>query len=338
MSASPYRTLLADVAAYLSWVRRGQRPLLMVPAGTFFSEIAWAVRPHFFALPMLAALAGARTLSARSVVAVVAAGLGWGVGQLLNDVLDRETDAVMANDRAIVSGRLPTGPTLIVAVLTGILLIGATVAIHRHAWALAALAAALLVVYNAAKRFALAGNVAHGALVAVAAAIGNAAGLPPGAGGGAFASELSRSWPMLVVVAAVAAFYLQSNYEKDRAGDGVAGYRTLAVVLGVRASALLRAAAITAIAVGADMLGLFNGALSRLAMLLALAAGLLSTVGPIAGGTDAAALGAYRLAVHASVLAMMSLGAVALGPIGGMVAALFTVLLTEWAFRRSANP
>jgi geranylgeranylglycerol-phosphate geranylgeranyltransferase len=122
MSAARYRTLVTEGSAYLSWVLRGRRPLLMVPAGTFFSEIVWAGRPHFFALPMFAALAGiarAPTLSVRSVLAVTAAGLGWGVGQLFNDLLDRDTDAVMAKDRAVVSGRLPAGPTLVVAVVGG---------------------------------------------------------------------------------------------------------------------------------------------------------------------------------------------------------------------------
>jgi geranylgeranylglycerol-phosphate geranylgeranyltransferase len=341
MNSSRYRTLFAAASSYLDWFRRGQRPLLMVPVGAFVSEIAWAVRPHFFALPMLAALAGvarAPMFSPRTVIAVAAAGLGWGVGQLLNDLLDFETDAVMAKDRAIVSGRLPAGPTLLFAAVLGIALTFAMLAVHGFAWVLAAAAAFLIVVYNAAKRYPLAGNVAHGALVAVVAAIGNAAVLPAAFGGWAFARALGSAWPTLATVAAVAIFYIQSNYEKDRAGDRVAGYRTLAVVLGVRASALLRASGIAAIAVAAARAGLLPDALSRATMAIAVILGLGSTLRPICSGTDAAALGAYRLAVHCSALAMLSLGAGALGIAGTAAAALLTVSLTEWAFGRTPNP
>jgi hypothetical protein len=172
----------------------------------------------------------------------------------------------------------------------------------------------------------------------VSAAIGNAAVMPVGVRSRQLVSELGASGPTFVMVAVVAAFYLQSNYEKDRAGDAVAGYRTLAVVLGTRYSAVVRAVAITAIALAADLLGLLDDGVSRVAMVLALGAGLFSTLGPILRGTDGAALSAYRWAVHASVLAMMSLGVGALGPTGSLVAAFVAMSLTEWAFRRSANP
>jgi hypothetical protein len=73
-------------------------------------------------------------------------------------------------------------------------------------------------------------------------------------------------------------------------------------------------------------------------MLLGLALGIWSTAAPIRHGTDAAAMRGYRPAVHASALAMMSLGSAALGVAGAVAAGLVSVLLTERAFRRSANP
>jgi geranylgeranylglycerol-phosphate geranylgeranyltransferase len=341
MHAQRYRTLFAAGSAYVDWLRRGRRPLLMVPVGAFFSELGWAVRPHFFALPMLAAAAGVArdpVISVRSAIAVGIAGIGWGVGQLLNDLLDCETDAIMAKDRAIVSGRLPAGPALAVAAAGGVVLMCATLAIHPDGWALAGAAALLLVIYNAAKRRPLAGNAAHGALMAVAAAIGNAAVVPVGTRGWGLVSALARSWPTFVMVASVAAFYLQSNYEKDRAGDSVAGYRTLAVVAGVRASAIVRAAGIVAIALGACALGFLSDYVSRAAMSMALVLGVFSTLGPIVRGTDVAALGAYRPAVHASVLAIMALGSAALGVWGTVAAGLLSAWFTERAFARTVNP
>ena len=85
--------------ATLTWLRTG-------------AELLWALRPHFFVLPALAALAGAASaappaLSWRSALAAVIAAAGWGAGQLLNDFLDRASDAINAPDRAIVAGRLP---------------------------------------------------------------------------------------------------------------------------------------------------------------------------------------------------------------------------------------
>src|SRR4051812_30802834 len=103
-----YRALALCGTEYARKVLRGQSALLGVPAGGFVFELAMALRPHFFALSAIAALAGAaavsRVFSMRIAVAAAIAGLGWGVGQLLNDLLDRETDAVNAPDRAIVAG------------------------------------------------------------------------------------------------------------------------------------------------------------------------------------------------------------------------------------------
>src|SRR3954453_7026670 len=115
MQRAGYRALALSGTEYLRHVVRGKAPILQVPLPVFAVEIILALRPHFFALSSIAALAGAsatffgpfRQLDGppqsrvRLVLASVIAGLGWGVGQLLNDLLDRESDAVNAPDRGI---------------------------------------------------------------------------------------------------------------------------------------------------------------------------------------------------------------------------------------------
>ena len=341
-----YRALALCGTQYARRVLRGEVAVLDVPVRTFVTELVMALRPHFFALSSIAALAGASavssTFSPRVVLAALISGLGWGVGQLLNDLLDRETDRVNAPERAIAAGRLPPGPTLVVAIVLGMVLALGTAFIHPYAWLLALVAALLVVAYNAAKRWPLAGNVAHASLMAVAAAIGVCASLPVDArsleGPGSLLIRLSEAWRMLLLVGAIAAWYLQSNYEKDRPGDRAAGYVTLAVALSVRASAIVRAALLVAIAAGAYRAGLLADAVSESTMIAGLSVGLFSTLGPIAKGTDEAALRAYRSSVPASILAMLSLAAPLLGRWGTTLVLLLALALVWSAFRRSPNP
>jgi 4-hydroxybenzoate polyprenyltransferase len=327
-------------------VLRGEAAVLDVPFRTFASDLAIALRPHFFALSSIAALAGASavssTISPRVVLAALISGLGWGVGQLLNDLLDRETDSVNAPERAIATGRLPAGPTLVVAIVLGVVLVLGTALVHRYAWLLALVAALLVVVYNAAKRWPLLGNVAHAALMAVAAAIGACASLPDDAGSvsgpGSAVTHLVGAWRTLLLVGAIAAWYLQSNYEKDRPGDLAAGYVTLAVALPVRASAIVRGVLLLVIAAGAYRAGILSDAVSESTMIAGVVVGLFSTLGPIAHGTDAAALRAYRAAVPASILTMLALAAPLLGRWGTTVVLILALTLVWSAFRRSPNP
>jgi 4-hydroxybenzoate polyprenyltransferase len=327
-------------------VLRGEAALLGIPIGAFASELAMALRPHFFALSSVAALAGASAVSSkvsiRVILAAVIAGFGWGVGQLLIDLLDQEADSMNAPERAIVAGRLPAGPTLIFAIVLGAGLAFGTLLVLRHAWVLALVAALLIVVYNATKRWPGAGNVAHAALMVVAAAIGAcAAASDQGrstSGESSIFADLLGAWRTFVVVGAIAAWYLQSNYEKDRPGDRRAGYITLAVVLSVRGSAALRAVSLVAIAVGASRAGLVADAVSASTMVAAVVVGLVSTLGPIVKGTDEAALRGYRAAVPASILAMLALAAPLLGRWGTTVVLIFALALVWAAFRKSANP
>src|SRR6266542_1477817 len=124
-----YRALALYGTEYAREVLRGE-PVLGVPLGPFLVELGLALRPHFFALSGIAALAGSAAVTStptpRIALGAFIAGLGWGVGQLVNDLLDRETDVVNAPDRAIVARRLPAGPALVCAAALGIGLAVAT--------------------------------------------------------------------------------------------------------------------------------------------------------------------------------------------------------------------
>jgi 4-hydroxybenzoate polyprenyltransferase len=253
----------------------------------------------------------------------------------VNDLLDQEADKINAPDRAIVAGRLPPEPTLVVALLLGVALAVATALLHPHAWMLAIVAALLLVFYNAAKRWPLVGNVALGALMTVVAAIGAAAAL---AGEPSLFAPFARAWKNALLVAAVAAWYLQSNYEKDRRGDRAAGYVTLATLIPVRASALVRGVAMLGIGLGAWAAGVLGDPIALTTMGAAAVVGLQSTVGPFARGTDEAALRGYRAAVPASILAMLALAAPLLGRTGTTLVLVVALALVWVAFRRTPNP
>jgi 4-hydroxybenzoate polyprenyltransferase len=348
MNQRGYRALALCGTEYARGVLRGERPILDVPVHFFVTEIALALRPHFFALSSLAALAGAASanpnsrVSVRLVLAAVISGLGWGVGQLINDLMDQESDAMNAPDRAIAAGRLPAGPTLMFAAVLGLALAAGTVFVHPRAWIFVPVAALLLIFYNGAKRRPLLGNVAHAMLMAAAAAIGISSVMPLEENKPVdIVSFLRAVWverPMLAMVGAIAAWYLQSNYEKDRRGDRAAGYITLAAVLSVRASAVLRGVGILAIGVLALAAGLLPEAVSKSTMVAAVLLGVASAVGPALRCTDQASLEAYRIAVPASILAMLALSAPLLGRWGTTIALVAALVLVRAAFQRSSNP
>ncbi len=278
----------------------------------------------------------------RTVLAAITCGLGWGVGQIVNDLMDRESDAVNAPGRAIADGRLPAGPALAVAAALGATLSVTTLVVHPRAWIFLPIAVLLLVFYNAAKRVPVLGNVAHGALMTIAAAIGASSRVSlqdsEAPDTTMFLRRILAASPTFLAVAAIAAWYLQSNYEKDRPGDRAAGYITLAAVLPVRASAIIRALAIVAIAVSAHRMGLLLDGISTTTMAAGVALGIISTIGPMLANTDVAALRAYRFAVVASILCMLALAAPLLGRWGTTALLVAALALVHAAFRRSENP
>ena len=173
---------------------------------------------------------------------------------------------------------------------------------------------ALLFSYDTAKRWPLLGNLAHGALMATVASIGRASVAPIDldTAWSAFVRDaLLGGWQTQMAVSSIAAWYLQSNYEKDRRGDRAAGDTTLAVVLSVRGSATLRAAGILAIVLGT--IHFLGSSVSWQLLLAGGALGLGSTVSSLLSGTDQGAIEGYRFAVFASIVCLMALSAPLVG-------------------------
>ncbi|MCA9595802.1 MAG: UbiA prenyltransferase family protein [Myxococcales bacterium] len=331
--------LAREGTRYLGALVRGRAPQLGLSSREFAWAVLSALRPHFFVFPAGAVLAGAASaeqLEAPTHVALasLAAGLGWGVGQLINDLLDVEADRVDAPHRPAPRGLLPEGPTTAIAMLLGVFVAIVTLGAHAAALWLVIAATLLLLAYQPAKAHPGLGNLAHGALIGTAAVIGRAAALPSVPLG----SSLSAVLPTALACAAVAALYLQANYEKDRVGDAKAGYHTLAHVLGVRGSAIARglgALSFTAITVH---LGIVRGPTALVLLALALAASLGSSVFSAIRGTESASLASYRWACHGTAAAMLALAAPLLGAFGSFGALIVAVTLTERAFARVENP
>jgi geranylgeranylglycerol-phosphate geranylgeranyltransferase len=295
-----------------------------------------AMRPHFFIFPIAAALAGATGGSDREptrlALICVTAGLGWGVGQLLNDLWDKEADKVDAPHRPAARGLLPLRQTLLVAGSLGGLLVGSVVWLHPAGLALGVAAGLLIATYNQAKRFPLFGNLSYALVIATATLIGAASSNP------SLSSQdlLSKSLPRMLLCGAWAAIYLQANYEKDRRGDALAGYRTLAHVLGVRKSALLRAVSSLCFLYVAWELS--DVPVARLLVGFAVLMVVLSALTIASADTEESALHHYRWTIHGGALGMLGVGAgaISLPSVAGL--GLFSILLTELAFVESNNP
>jgi geranylgeranylglycerol-phosphate geranylgeranyltransferase len=337
MSARQVARLIGAGTRCLGEVLSGRGHLDMTRLG-FVRALLTALRPHFFALPAGAALAGGAASSAtpgwRIAAAAALSGLGWGVGQLLNDLLDREADMIDAPDRPAVRGALPEGPTMLVAMLLGGGIAASISVLHPGAAWLALGAALLLVGYGPAKRMPLLGNVAHGALVAVAALIGGASATPTSP----LSEVVARTARTALVVGGWAMVYLEANYEKDRRGDGMAGYLTLPRLIGLRASAALRGVGAIALALFAYHRGLLAGEVARAMMALGVLLVIVSSSAVLRAGTEQAALRGYRASVHAAALGLLALGCPALGNLGTLGVTCLNGLVVERAFRRSPNP
>jgi 4-hydroxybenzoate polyprenyltransferase len=297
-----------------------------------------AVRPHFFLFPAAVALAGSargsQSVDWRIVVATFTMGIAWAVGQLLNDLSDVEADRIDAPDRPAVLGLLPEGPTAAVAIGLGIFVAALGAIVHPSAWLLLLLSATLLVIYGPAKAIPVLGNLAHGALIAVVTAIGCAASMPSASLG----AVIRAAWPVMLATAALSALYLLANYEKDCEGDARAGYRTLPLVIGIRASALFRA--FGAIALGTWMMraGLVENALSRALLGAALLSTIASSFSAIRSGTALGALAGYRWAVHGTTAALIAPAAGLLGAPATLVVLALGIVIVERAFSKSKNP
>lgn len=331
--------LAREGTRYLGATLAGRPPALGIERRAYARAVLSALRPHFFVFPAGAVLAGAASADVvdapvHVALTAVAAGLGWGVGQLVNDLLDIEADRVDAPHRPAPRGLLPEGPTAAIALLLGIAVAVITVGAQAAMLWLVLAAVLLLFAYQPAKAHPGLGNIAHGALIGTATVIGRAAALPGSPLGTTFGDAL----PAALSCAAVAALYLQANYEKDRVGDRLAGYHTLAHVLGVRGSALLRGAGSVVFAAAVLHFGIVHGTVGIALLALALAASLGSALYAAVRASEAASLASYRWACHGTAAAMLALAAALLGAAGSIAALLGAAALTERAFSRAGNP
>lgn len=312
------------------------RPSPTLPPG-YIRALLWSTRPHFFAVPAGAALAGASAAGSppalETALVAACAGLGWGVGQLFNDFMDQEADRIDAPDRPAARGLLPFRLTLYVTVAFGVLLLATVTWLNPQALLLGALAAGLMLTYHFAKRVPLLGNLSHGALILVTACIGYAAVAP----GRSWSTLLSDCLPIGVLAGAWAATYLEANYEKDRRGDAHAGYRTLPLVIGLRMSAVLRALCVLTLAALAESWGVIQAAGHGL-LGTALLACLGSAVSVAWRPDERVALCTYRFAIHGAALGSLALGSRSLPTVTLLLLAAGSLALTELACLRSDNP
>jgi geranylgeranylglycerol-phosphate geranylgeranyltransferase len=194
-------------------------------------------RPYTTCYPVLLGLAGALVAGpagpASLVAAVLAPALGWIAGHYLGDYFDRHLDALAKPQRPIPSGRLSPRAALACGIgcAAGSLL--GTLAVNPRIVPVFALAMGGIVAYSALlKRHGAAGNLARGALSALAIVIGAMTVTP---------------WPPWTVLPVAAGFLLHdaaSNLVgtvRDVDGDRAGGYRTVPVRHGVRAAVRLAA-------------------------------------------------------------------------------------------------
>ncbi len=263
-----------------------------------------------------------------------ATGVSWGIGQLINDLVDVEADRIDAPHRPGVHGLLPEGPTVGIAILLALLVAAAVGSAQPSALLLLILSALLMLAYQPAKRIVGMGNLAHGALMGSVAALGFVSAVPSAR----LSESLVNAGGVVLVTGLSAATYLQANYEKDASGDRVAGYHTLAHALGLRGSAVVRIVSGAAAFVLARRFGLLDSHLALGLFAGALILLSISALWVVARGTAQAALGGYRFAVHAATLALGALAAPFLGSMGTVVILGVGIALVERAFYRHENP
>lgn len=174
-------------------------------------------------------------------LAMLSGALIGGAANALNDLYDREIDAVNRPDRPLPSGRVSAGLVRVLGVGLTVAGVGLGALVSPLHGAIALVATSLLWAYNARlKRTPGAGNVAVALVIALALAYGGLAARPGALGG-----------PLLAGAAFAFVTTLARELAKDvedAAGDALYGARTLAVAWGPRRTAGL-AAVVSALAV-----------------------------------------------------------------------------------------
>jgi geranylgeranylglycerol-phosphate geranylgeranyltransferase len=227
---------------------------------------AWLalLRIHFIPLSLTAGLVGVAAAADGPTFLSLALGLGmclagYPFGVLINDVLDREADAINAPDRPLVTGEVSVRTVIVVcALLGGGFTIAAAIVVPSVAiWSAIAIAGHFL--YQATKGTPLVGNVVNGLDMALFCVIGAAAAAPD-RGWLDVPSAVWWDWAMIAIL--LNGFCLV-GYFKDIPGDEVAGYRTLPVAIGARRARWFTIPSpIAAVAIGFVLIATDPGALA----------------------------------------------------------------------------
>lgn len=201
--------------------------------------VAWARmwRLHFVPFSLSAGLVGMTAPPVGASVASVVIGLlfctlGYGVGVVINDWFDREADAVNAPDRPFVTGLINphVGLALTLTMSASLMVVAVVVAPTLALWSVIAIGGHL--VYSWSKRIPMLGNLVNGVDMALFTVLG-AVAVRPDAG---WLDIPAVTWFQTALVAVAFSGFCLVGYFKDIEGDRVAGYRTLPVAIGTRAS------------------------------------------------------------------------------------------------------
>ncbi|MDG9676959.1 UbiA family prenyltransferase [Micromonospora sp. DH14] len=201
--------------------------------------VAWARmwRLHFVPFSLSAGLVGmtappAGANAASIVIGLLFCTLGYGVGVVINDWFDREADAVNAPDRPFVTGLINPhiGLALTLTLSAALMVVAIVVAPTLALWSVIAIGGHL--VYSWTKRIPMLGNLVNGVDMALFTVLG-AVAVRPDAG---WLDIPAVTWFQTALVAVTFSGFCLVGYFKDIEGDRVAGYRTLPVAIGTRAS------------------------------------------------------------------------------------------------------
>lgn len=199
----------------------------------------WLFRQSTYMLALVALpawlVAAPSAQPVRLVAMLLAIALFGGLVQVVNDVLDREADAVTAPYLPLPSGLVTVPQAVATAVVTGMLVVAAlgvaAETLIRFGVAAGCLVGVLLILiaYSTLKRFTLLGPLAHGVMTAL---VGASAWQAAGGGQGRDAALVLG----FVLVLGVANNLHSGLRDIDR--DGVVGNRTFAVRMGGRRTLL----------------------------------------------------------------------------------------------------
>lgn len=159
----------------------------------------------------------------RDAVILIIGFLAWGVNQIFSDWCDRKEDAVNAPHRAMVTGKLPAKPALLLS--ASLMAMFAIASGWISVWTLLPLAAGgiMNLCYSALKKIPVLNCLVYGSAISMCAAYGWI-----GAVGKLSQEHFIYEIPLLCLVVLPAhALMCHNSYFKDVTGDRSAGIRTM---------------------------------------------------------------------------------------------------------------